>query len=169
MTTGRTLGLVTVPRRSWLALIAGSISIFLFVFDSGLLSVALPVIEEEFSSTPRATISWAATGYLVAFSALLLASGRIADRKGRKRIYIIGLIGFAAAAVVVTATSSVTGLIIGRVLQGAAGAFMTGSALALVLPEFPPERHHTAIGLWGTVGSLAAVLAPTGGALRSNG
>jgi EmrB/QacA subfamily drug resistance transporter len=153
-----------VSRRTWVALAAASASIFLFVLDSGLLSVSLPAIEKQFPATPRSTLSWVATGYLVALASLLLVGGRVADRRGRKRVYLAGLAAFSFGAALTALAPNASLLIAARVVQGAGGAFMTASSLALVLPEFPQSRRHAAIGVWGAIGSIAAILAPTVGA-----
>ncbi len=153
-----------VPRRSWVALLVGTASIFLFVLDSGLLSVSIPAIEKDFPETSRSTLSWAATGYLAALASLLLVSGRISDSRGRKPTYLFGVGLFTLGALATVAAPNPALLIGARILQGAGGAFLTSSALAMVLPLFPSERRGRVIGIWGGVGSLAAVLAPTAGA-----
>lgn len=154
----------TVPRRSWVALGVGTASIFLFVLDSGLLSVSIPAIEKAFPDTSRSTLSWTATGYLVALASLLLVSGRVSDSRGRKPTYLFGVGLFTLGAVATAVAPNPALLISARVVQGAGGAFLTSSALAMVLPLFPSERRGRVIGIWGGVGSLAAVLAPTAGA-----
>ncbi len=154
-----------VERRSWVALGAASASIFLFVFDSGLVAVSFPAIEAEFPGTPRSTLSWVATGYLVALASLLLVGGRLADRRGRKKVFLAGLVAFSLGALATALAPTASLLIVARVIQGCGGAFMTASSLALVLPDFPPERRHAAIGVWGAIGSTAAIAAPTFGAL----
>jgi EmrB/QacA subfamily drug resistance transporter len=154
----------TIPRRSWVALAVGTASIFLFVLDSGLLSVAFPAIEKEFAGTSRSTLSWAATGYLVALAGLLLVSGRLSDTKGRKPVYLFGVALFTIGAVATVSAPTPGLLIAARVIQGAGGAFLTSSALAMVLPLFPMERRGSVVGIWGGIGSIAAVLAPTAGA-----
>jgi EmrB/QacA subfamily drug resistance transporter len=143
----------------------GTASIFLFVLDSGLLSVAFPAIERDFSTTSRSTLSWAATGYLVALAGLLLVSGRLSDTKGRKPVYLFGVALFTIGAIATVAAPTPALLILARVVQGAGGAFLTSSALAMVLPLFPLERRGSVVGIWGGIGSIAAVLAPTAGAL----
>jgi MFS family permease len=87
-----------IPIRSWVCLAVAAASIFLFVLDSGLLAVSLPAIEKDFPNTSRATLSWAATGYLVALASLLLLGGRIADRRGRKLVYLTGVAAFTVGA-----------------------------------------------------------------------
>jgi EmrB/QacA subfamily drug resistance transporter len=162
--TAATAPTQAIPRRSWIALGVGATSIFLFVLDSGLLSVSLPAIEREFPTWSRSTLSWAATGYLVALASLLLISGRISDGRGRKPTYLFGVAVFTLGAIATVSSPSPPFLIAARVVQGVGGAFLTSSALAMVLPLFPSERRGSVIGIWGGIGSLAAVLAPTVGA-----
>jgi NTE family protein len=157
--------LIIIPRRSWIALAVAAASIFLFVLDSGLLAVSLPLMERDFPGTSRATLSWAATGFLVALASLLLLSGRIADRRGRKLVYLSGVAAFTVGALATALAPSPVWLIVARVVQGAGGAFLTSSSLAIVLPLFPDKRQGVVVGYWGAIGSLAAILAPTLGAL----
>jgi EmrB/QacA subfamily drug resistance transporter len=164
MTMSGARELEEVSGRTWIALGAASASIFLFVLDSGLLAVSLPAIEKQFPDSPRSTVSWVATGYLVALASLLLVGGRVADRRGRKRVYLGGLVAFSFGAVLTALAPNMSLLIAARVVQGIGGAFMTASSLALVLPEFPSGRRHAAIGVWGAIGSIAAIMAPTVGA-----
>ncbi len=153
------------PGRSWAALGVASASIFLFVLDAGLLSVALPDIEAEFDETSRATVSWAGTGYFVSLSASLLVAGRLADRLGRHRMFDAGLVVFGAAALATGLAPNPWLLIGARVVQGVGGGMLTATSLALVLPLFPLDRRALAVGVWGMVGSFAAVLGPTLGAV----
>ena len=152
-------------RRAWSALCVAAASIFLFVLDSGLLSIALPSIESEFSGTPRSIVAWTATGFLVTLASLLLIGGRLADARGRKRYYLFGVVLFGFGSLCTSLAPTVPLLITARVIGGAGAAFLTSSALALVLPEFPLEKRGMMIGTWGSLGSTAAILAPTGGAL----
>ncbi len=140
-------------------------SIFLFVLDSGLLSIALPSIEHEFSRTPRSIIAWSATGFLVTLASLLLIGGRLSDAYGRKRMYLFGVLLFGFGSLCTSLAPTVALLIASRVIGGAGAAFLTSSALALVMPEFPLEKRGMMIGAWGSIGSSAAIIAPTGGAL----
>lgn len=135
------------------------------MLDAGLLSVALPDIEAEFPETSRAAISWTGTGYFVALSASLLVAGRLADRLGRHRMFDYGLAVFGSAALLTGLAPNPPLLIAARVVQGLGGGMLTATSLALVLPLFPLERRAFAVGIWGMVGSFAAVLGPTLGAL----
>ncbi len=135
------------------------------MLDAGLLSVALPDIEAEFDEVSRATVSWAGTGYFVALSASLLVAGRLADRLGRHRMFDYGLAVFGSAALLTGLAPDPWLLIAARVVQGLGGGMLTATSLALVLPLFPLERRAFAVGIWGMVGSFAAVLGPTLGAV----
>ncbi len=152
-------------RRAWTALCVAAASIFLFVLDSGLLSVALPSIEKEFSETPRSIVAWTATGFLVTLASLLLIGGRLSDARGRKRFYLFGVLLFGFGSLCTSLAPTVPLLITARVIGGAGAAFLTSSALALVMPEFPLQKRGMMIGWWGSLGSTAAIVAPTGGAL----
>jgi EmrB/QacA subfamily drug resistance transporter len=152
-------------RRAWTALCVAAASIFLFVLDSGLLSIALPSIEKEFSQTPRSIIAWTSTGFLVTLASLLLIGGRLSDAHGRKRFYLFGVVLFGFGSLCTSLAPTVQLLITARVIGGAGAAFLTSSALALVMPEFPLEKRGMMIGAWGSLGSTAAIVAPTAGAL----
>ena len=154
-----------IPTSTWLALAAAVSSLFLFMIDAGLMSVSRPAMEADFSGSSRALLSWASTGYLVAVSSLLLVAGRMADRSGRKRYYLGGVVGFGCSSVLTALAPTAELLIAARVCQGIAAAFLTSSALALVLPLFPESRRGVVVGIWGGVGAVAAVIAPTAGGL----
>jgi EmrB/QacA subfamily drug resistance transporter len=139
-------------------------SIFLFVVDAGLVALSLPKIEAEFSTSARSTLAWVASGFLVAQASMLLLGGRLGDRRGRKRFYLFGLLVFSVASGLAAVAPNVPTILMARVLGGLGAGFMTSSALALVLPMFPPSKVPKAIGTWGAVGSVAAWLTPTAGA-----
>ena len=155
---------VPIGRRAWIAALVASASTFVFVVDSGLLSIAFPKLAETFSSSDRSTLSWAFTGFSVVMAALMAFAGNLADRVGRKRVYLGGLAVYGVGATLTATAPSVAVLIAARLVQGAGAAFFVTSALALMLVEFPIERRGAALALWGVVGSLGAILAPTVGA-----
>lgn len=150
--------------RAWRAFAVASVSIFMFVLDAGLVSVALPDIAEAFPDSSRAAISWVSTGYLVGVAGLMLVSGRLGDVYGRKRVFRGGLLVLAGGAFLAGAAPSIGLLIAARMVMGAGGALVTATALTLVLSDLPVERQPFAIGIWGSAGSIAAVLGPTLGA-----
>jgi EmrB/QacA subfamily drug resistance transporter len=152
-------------REAWIAVCVAAASIFLFVVDAGLVALALPKIAAEYPKVARGTLAWIATGFLVAQSSLLLIGGRLADRRGRKGYYLFGLTLFSVGAALTAVAPSIAWIIAARVVQGVGGAFLASSALALVLPMFPRSKAPAVIGVWGAIGSVAAWLTPTLGAL----
>ncbi len=146
---------------AWLGVCAASVSIFLFVADSGLMAIALPSIERAFPNEPRSTVAWVASSFVVAQASMLLIAGQIGDRRGRKRFYLLGLAMFTIGALIVSLGNSLQLIIAARILQGFGAAFLTSGALPLVLPLFPSYRATRVIGVWGAIGSTAAWSAPT--------
>ncbi len=103
--------------------------------------------------------------YAIVFAALLVPAGRIADRVGRKRVFVSGLLLFAAASALCAVAPSIAVLVAARVLQAAGGAMMLPTTLGLILPAFPVEQRTLAIGIWSAVGGVAAALGPPIGGL----
>jgi EmrB/QacA subfamily drug resistance transporter len=151
--------------RAWTAVAVASTSQLLYMVDAGLIALSLPEIEKRFSDVPRSTIGWAATGFLVAQSSLLLVGGRVGDRHGRKRFFLLGMTVFTLGVLLTALAPNIWFLIGARVVQGCGAAFLTSGALALVLPMFPPLKSAVVIGAWGMVGSVAAWGTPTVGSL----
>jgi EmrB/QacA subfamily drug resistance transporter len=103
--------------------------------------------------------------YTIVFGSLLVPAGRIADRIGRKRIFLAGLGLFTAASALCGVAPSAGTLIAARALQACGAALLLPSSLALVLHAFPPARRASAVALWGAVGALAAAIGPSLGSL----
>jgi EmrB/QacA subfamily drug resistance transporter len=137
---------------------------FVFVMDSGLLSIAFPKLSTAFKGTSRATLSWTSSGYSVAIAALMTFTGTVADRLGRKKVYLGGLALYTVAALGAGLATNVWMLIAARVLQGAGSALFLTAGLAIAIVAFPPGRRATALAVWGIAGSAGAVVSPTVGA-----
>lgn len=151
-------------RAAWAAVCVAAASVALFVVDAGLVALALPRIEANYPDVSRTTIAWIAKGFLIAQAALLLVGGRLGDRRGRKRYFLVGLLMFSMCGGLAAVAPNVPTLILARVAQGSGAAFMTSGALALVLPMFPGVKAPVVVGTWGAIGSVAAWLTPTAGA-----
>ena len=157
--------LPAVPARAWTVLAVCSATVVLTLLDSGMLFVAFPFLEERFAdAASRTTLSWAVTIFFVVMVSTLLVAGRIADRFGRRMVFLSGLVTFGVAALVAASTTSVWVLVVARAVQGLGVALLAPSALALALPEFPNERRAYALGVWGTIGGVAGLLATPLGA-----
>ncbi len=151
-------------KRAWRAFAVGSTSIFLFVLDAGLLSVSLPEIAQTFPDATRATVSWVSTGYLVTVAGLLLVAGRLGDAFGRRRVFLAGMLVLSVGSIWSGLAPSVGLLISARMVQGIGGALISATGLTLVLSDIPAHRRAFAVGIWGSIGSVAAMLGPTLGA-----
>ena len=110
-------------------------------------------------------MSWVASIFFIGLASLLLVSGRMADRIGRRRMFRLGLVAFAVGAVLSALAPNVWVLIAARLVAAAGGALVIPSSLAVVLPEFPRERHAIAVALWSASGPLASAVAPVVAAL----
>lgn len=152
-------------RRSRATLLLASIAVFLIALEITIIAVALPDIELAFPSSSRATLSWIFTAYNVGVAALMLIAGWLAERFGRKRVFLIGMAVFAAGSVVSGMAPTVAVLIIGRLIQAVGGAALLPASLALILHDTPADRRDAAIGVWGAMAGLAAAVGPTLGAL----
>jgi EmrB/QacA subfamily drug resistance transporter len=156
----------TQNRRRWFALGVIVAAQLLIVLDATVVTIALPTAQQALHIS-QANRQWALTAYTIAFGGLLLLGGRIADYTGRKRAFIIGLIGFAAASALGGAAVNQGMLFGARALQGAFAALMAPAALSLLTVAFThPRERALAFGLFGAVsGGGSAVGLLIGGVL----
>lgn len=158
-----------IPRRAWATLGVASSTVVLIILDSGFVSLAFPEIEEEFANTERSTLSWISSGYFIALAALMLVTGRLAERIGRRRVFVGGLAIYALGAVAMALASTPLLVIAARLVQGSGAAALAPVSLAIALKEFPISRRSTAIGGWAVIGGTSGVVAPTIGAVLVDG
>ena len=130
--------------------------------DTTIVNVARDTLQKEFRSSAT-MVSWVWSAYSIVFAAVLLTSGRLADRYGRRRIYSVGLLVFISASALCGAAPTLGMLIAARMVQAVGGALLVPSALALLLPEYPPEKRSTALGIFASISSLAAAAGPVVG------
>lgn len=129
---------------------------FMVVLDASIVNVALPAILKGLNFS-QDNLQWVVTAYTLAFGGFLLLGGRAADLFGRKRMFLIGIIGFTVASAVVGAAQSEAMMIISRGIQGLAAAFMSPAALSIVLTEFKEgNERNKALGVWGGVAAGGA-------------
>jgi EmrB/QacA subfamily drug resistance transporter len=155
------------PRR-WQVLTAICAGVFLAAIDFYIVTIAVPDMLRSFSHSGIAEISWVFNGYTITFTAALLPAAGLADRLGRRRVFLIGVGAFTLSALASATAPSVAALIAARLVQGMAGGTITPLALALIVPQFPAERRGHAIGLWSATQSAAVAAGPSlGGVLVS--
>jgi EmrB/QacA subfamily drug resistance transporter len=153
------------PRR-WLALAVIAVAQLMVVLDASIVNIALPSAQRDLGISD-ADRQWVVTAYMLAFGGLLLLGGRIADFVGRKRTFIIGLLGFAGASALGGIAGSAGMLFAARGLQGAFGALLAPSALSLITVTFTePRERARAFGVFGAIaGGGAAIGLILGGVL----
>jgi len=145
-------------------LIAACVSGFLFQFDLTALSAALPDIASSLSARV-ADQAWVIDVYSLALIFALPLAGPVADRYGRRRVFIGGAVLFALTSVLCATAATLMSLLAGRVLQGMAGAALTAAGSALLAGAYPGPRRAWAFGMWGTVVGASMVVGPPLGAL----
>ncbi|MGK5554148.1 MFS transporter [Actinomadura kijaniata] len=154
---------MSVPRppRGGPVLAALATAQFLVVLSTSIVNVALPSVAAGLD-LPPATLSWVVNAYVLAFGALLLVGGRLADLLGRRRTFAAGMTLFAVASLAAGLAPSAALLVAARAAQGAGAALLAPAALGLVLLVFPPgPGRGRALGVWGAVsgaGGAAGVL-----------
>lgn len=145
------------PRRPWLVLAAVLLGNFATGFTVTILAGSLPRIAGELGSDD-ATLVWAVTGPLLASGVCGPLFGKAGDLWGHRRVYLLGMIGAAAAALCSAGAWDAWSLIGFRVLGAIAGAALGPSSLALIFRVFPPEKRITAMGYWSLVGAGSPVI-----------
>jgi EmrB/QacA subfamily drug resistance transporter len=143
---------------SWIlaASIVGSSMAFI---DGTVVNVALPVLQSDLKATATA-IQWVVEAYLLTLSALLLLGGSLADRLGRRRIFMGGVLLFAGSSIACAIAPSMNWLITSRAVQGVGGALLTPTSLALLGAGIPAERRGKAIGKWSGFSAATSALGP---------
>jgi MFS family permease len=145
-------------------LVAACVSGFLFQFDLTALSAALPDIASSLSARV-ADQAWIIHVYSLALIFALPLAGPLADRFGRRRLFMSGTVVFALASVMCAIATTLVSLLAWRVLQGVAGAALTAASAALLAAAYPGSRRAWAFGLYGTVVGASMVAGPPLGAL----
>jgi EmrB/QacA subfamily drug resistance transporter len=143
-----------------------SLSLFLVGLDITAVNVALPSIATELDASV-AGLQWTVSGYTLAMASLLLFSGSMADRLGRRRTFVAGLTVFSAASLLCSLAPGVEALVAARVLQGVGASMLNPVAMSIVVNTFTdPRERAQAVGVWGAVFGISMALGPiTGGAL----
>ena len=162
----RSAGAAAGPTRRWWILGVVGLAQLMVVLDATIVNIALPSAQHAlgFSNADR---QWVVTAYSLAFGGLLLLGGRLSDLIGRRRMLIIGLVGFAAASALGGAATSFAVLVIGRGTQGAFGAMLAPAALSTLTVTFTePAERGRAFGVYGAIaGGGGAVGLLLGGVL----
>lgn len=158
-------GLALRSSRGRVALVATVAASAMASLDATVVNVALPHIGEEFHASISA-LQWVLTGYLVALASLILLGGALGDRFGRRKVFVIGTVWFAAASLLCGAAPNIEVLVTARVLQGVGGALLTPGSLAILQASFRERDRAAAVGAWSGLGGVAGAIGPfVGGGL----
>lgn len=154
-------------RSPWPALWALVIGFFMILVDTTIVSVANPAIKAALDPNTNNldNVVWVTSTYLLAYAVPLLITGRLGDRFGPKRIYLIGLVIFTLASLWSGFSGTLETLIIARAVQGLGAAMMTPQTMVVITRTFPPDRRGAAMGLWGATAGVATLVGPLAGGL----
>jgi EmrB/QacA subfamily drug resistance transporter len=152
------------PHRWW-TLGAVCVATFMLLLDVTIVNVALPNIQRDLGSSFE-DLQWVVDAYALTLAAFLLTAGSLADRLGRRRVFVAGLALFSIASLLCGLSTSPAALNLSRALQGVGGAGMFATSLALLAAAFSGRERGTALGIWGaTTGASVAVGPLVGGVL----
>lgn len=148
-----------LPANPWPALYALCIGFFMILVDSTIVSVATETMVRKLDTSLN-NVLWVTSAYLLTYAVPLLITGRLGDRFGPKRVYLLGLAIFTAASAWCGLTDSVQVLIAARAVQGLGAALLAPQTMAVITRTFPGERRGRAMGLWGAVAGVATLVGP---------
>lgn len=142
----------------WLlaAMILGSGMAFL---DGSIVGLALPSMNSDLDAG-AAGVQWIVNAYTLTLAALILVGGSLGDRMGRRRVFVIGVVGFAVSSVLCALAPTIEVLIAARGLQGVGAALLTPGSLAIISASFAPDDRGPAIGLWSGLAGVTTAIGP---------
>jgi EmrB/QacA subfamily drug resistance transporter len=161
-TEHHSVALGTAPGR-WVVVVTVLASGMAFL-DATAVQVALPSIGRDLDAT-LSGLQWTVTGYTLTLAALILLGGSLGDRYGRRRIFVIGVVWFAAASLLCGLAQNIEQLVAARALQGVGGALLTPGSLALIQSSFRPADRPRAIGVWSSLSGISGLIGPFLGGL----
>jgi MFS family permease len=158
---------ITEPkeRNPWIVLTSTSLAVFAVFLDTTIGFVAFPSISATFASSGPSTLSWVLNAYTLVFAAMLIPAGRLADRVGRRKMFLIGVVVFTCGSMLCGLAPNIGLLITAEMLEAVGAAILVPASLALVLQTFPRAKIPVAVAIWGAIGAVAGAAGPTLGAL----
>lgn len=148
--------------RAWWTLAGTCAGLFLLMLDSTVVALALPSVRRDVEAS-AAGLQWVMNAYLLVIAVFVVTAGRLGDMFGRKRLFLGGMVVFAAGSALAGAAPNEHVLIAGRVLQGLGAAPMLPLSLAIVCNAFPAGEQARALGVWAGVSALALGVGPLAG------
>lgn len=153
-------------RGLWASLWALVVGFFMILLDTTIVSVANPAIMRGLGlGDDYAGVIWVTSAYLLAYAVPLLVTGRLGDRFGPRRVYLVGLVVFTLASAWCGLSGVLPGgglamLVVARAVQGLGASLMSPQTMAIITRTFPPARRGAAMGVWGAVAGVASLVGP---------
>jgi EmrB/QacA subfamily drug resistance transporter len=154
--------------RKWWTLVVVCAATFMLLLDVTIVIVALPDIQSALHAS-FSEVQWVTDAYALTLAALLLTTGSLADRYGRRLLFVIGLIVFTGGSLLCAISANPSMLIISRAIQGVGGATLFATALALLGMTFHGRDRGVAFGVWGAVTGISTALGPILGGVITSG
>jgi EmrB/QacA subfamily drug resistance transporter len=148
--------------RRWWALGAMCFALFMIMLDNTVVNVALPSIQRGLHAS-TASLEWTVNAYTLSFAVLLVTGGRLGDLFGRRRVFLAGVVIFAASSGAIGFSPNDSWLVAWRAVQGAGAALMMPATLSIITNAFPPAERGKAIGTWAGVSAMALAIGPVFG------
>ncbi len=159
---------VLTGKKRWAALAFLALGVAMIILDATVVNVALPTMIKDLDLTTT-DAEWVTAAYSLTFASLLIFFGRIADRLGRKLMFVTGVVVFVGASILVAASAGSIELIAARALQGVGGAMILPASLSVINAVFVGKSRAVAFAVWGgTIGGMAALGPLVGGWLTTN-
>jgi EmrB/QacA subfamily drug resistance transporter len=150
---------LTEENRRWWTLAAMCFALFMVMLDNTVTNVALPSIQRTFDAS-LSSLEWTINAYSLSFAVLLVTGGRLGDIFGRRKVFLIGMVIFAAASATIGLAPSTGWLVASRAVQGVGAALMMPGTLSIITNAFPPTERGKAIGTWAGVSAIALAAGP---------
>jgi len=151
--------LVTEENSRWWTLAAMCFALFMVMLDNTVVNVALPSIQRDLNAS-LSSLEWTVNAYTLTFAVLMVTGGRLGDIFGRRRMFLFGVIVFAASSAAIGFAANDVMLVAFRAVQGVGAAFMMPATLSIITQAFPAEQRGMAIGTWAGISALALAIGP---------
>ncbi|HWJ42182.1 MAG TPA: MFS transporter [Solirubrobacterales bacterium] len=151
--------LITDDNRKWWTLGAMCFALFMIMLDNTVVNVALPSIQQDLGASISG-LEWTINGYTLSFAVLLATGGRLGDIFGRRRMFLVGVVIFAASSATAGFAPDQTALVVSRIVQGVGAALMMPGTLSIITDAFPAHERGKAMGTWAGVSALALAVGP---------